>query len=50
MPTIEQAKLYDNITREQLAKMMVVYMSKVLGKQPVKSDVPRYRDVSVRAR
>jgi hypothetical protein len=50
MPTIEKAKLYDGITREQLAKMMVVFMSKVLGKKPIKTDTPRYRDVSVRRR
>jgi hypothetical protein len=42
--------LYEPITREQLAKMMVVYMSKVLGKDPIKSDVPKYKDVSVRTR
>jgi hypothetical protein len=50
MPTLEEAMLFENITREQLAKMMVVYMTKVLGRQPIKSDVPKYRDVSVRAR
>jgi hypothetical protein len=50
MPTIQEAMLYDNITREQLAKMMVVFMSKVLGKQSIKSDTPKYRDVSVKAR
>jgi hypothetical protein len=29
-PTIEKANLDELITREQLAKMMVIYMSKVL--------------------
>ena len=50
MPTIQEAMLYSNITREQLAKMMVVFTSKVLGKQPVKSDLPGYWDVSAESR
>ena len=50
MPTIQQAMLNNTITREQLAKMMVVFMSKVLGKQPIKSDVPKYRDVTAKRR
>ncbi len=50
MPTIQKAKLNDSITREQLAKMMVQFMSKVLGKQPIKSDVPNYADVTVQSR
>ena len=50
MPTIESAKVDDYITREQLAKMMVVFSSKVLWKQPIKTNVPKYWDVSVKKR
>ena len=50
MPTIERAKLDSYITREQLAKMMVVFMSKVLGKKPVINKTVKYRDVSVKTR
>ena len=50
MPTIEAARVDEWITREELAKMMVVYMSKILGKKPVKKNVPKYWDVSVKAR
>ena len=50
MPTIEDARMDEWITREELAKMMVVYMSKILGKKPVKKNVPKYWDVSVKAR
>ena len=50
MPTIEDANLNGYITREQLAKMMVVYMSKVLWKKPVINKSVKYRDISVKAR
>ena len=50
MPTIQQARLNNTITREQLAKMMVEFMSKVLGKKPIKTDVPKYIDVTVEGR
>jgi hypothetical protein len=50
MPTIQQAKLNDSITREQLAKMMVQFMSKVLDKKPIKTDTPDYEDVKVETR
>ena len=46
MPTIEEARLYDGITRWELAKMMVVFMSNILWKQPVKTNLPKYRDVT----
>ena len=48
--TIDDAKLYDNITREELAKMMVVFVSKELGRQPVRTYVPKYWDVSEKSR
>ena len=44
------AKLYTYITREQLAKMMVVYMSNVLWREPVVNKKANYRDVSVKKR
>jgi hypothetical protein len=47
MPTIEEARLKDNITRAELAKMMVVFMSEVLHKQPVVTGSANYGDVSV---
>ena len=50
MPTIQQARLNNTITREQLAKMMVEFMSKVLEKKPIKTDVPKYIDVTVEGR
>ena len=50
MPTIEDARMDEWITREELAKMMVVYMSKVLWKQPVISKTAKYKDVSVKTR
>ena len=50
MPTIQKAKLNDSITREQLAKMMVQFMSKVLDKKPIKTDTPDYDDVTVQSR
>lgn len=50
MPTIEEARLNDGITRGELAKMMVVFMSNVLGRQPIKTGNPRYWDVSARWR
>ena len=49
MPTFEAARLDDGITRWEMAKMMVVFASKVLGKQPVKTDNPKYWDVSEQA-
>ena len=45
MPTIEQARLKDWITRAELSKMMVVFMSEVLKKQPVLSGNADYADV-----
>ena len=50
MPTIQKAKLNNSITREQLAKMMVQFMSKVLDKKPIKTDTPDYEDVKVETR
>ena len=49
-PTIEKANLDELITREQLAKMMVIYMSKVLWKRPVTNKTVKYQDVSPETR
>ena len=43
---IKDAKMYTPITRAELAKMMVVYMSWVLHKQPVLSWTVTYEDVN----
>ena len=43
---INKAKLYTPITRWELAKMMVQFMSNVLGKKPVKSEDVTYQDVN----
>jgi hypothetical protein len=45
MKTVEDARLSDGLTRAELAKMMVVYVSKVLGKQPVLTGDVDYQDV-----
>ena len=50
MPTIEEARLDDGITRGELAKMMVVFVSQVLGKKPIKKGNPHYWDVSTKLR
>jgi len=49
MPTIEEARLKDNITRAELAKMMVVFMSEVLHRQPVITETFDYPDVNEKA-
>ena len=49
MPTIEQARLKDWITRAELAKMMVVFMSEVLHMQPVITETFDYSDVNEKA-
>ncbi len=46
MDTIEKARLNDRITRAELAKMMVVFMSWVLQKEPVITGNAGYKDVS----
>ena len=43
---INKAKLNTNITRAELAKMMVVFMSWVLEKSPIITDNTDYRDVN----
>lgn len=43
---INKAKLNTNITRAELAKMMVVFMSWVLQKEPVITNTTTYRDVN----
>ena len=43
---INKAKLNTNITRAELAKMMVVFMSWVLQKEPVIIDTTTYKDVN----
>jgi hypothetical protein len=45
MGTVAEARLSDGLTRAELAKMMVVYVSKVLGKQPVLTGEVSYPDV-----
>lgn len=42
MDTIEKAALDREITRAELAKMMVVYATKVLGKVTILSDSAEY--------
>jgi len=45
MPSIQEARLKDGITRAELAKMMVVFMSEVLEKEPTLSGNVNYGDV-----
>ena len=45
MKTVEEARLDQPLTRAELAKMMVVYVAKVLGKQPVITGDVSYQDV-----
>ena len=45
MKTVEDARLGDTLTRAELAKMMVVYIAKVLWKQPVVTGSAIYDDV-----
>jgi len=45
---INKAKLNTKITRAELAKMMVVYMSWVLQKEPVVTDEVNYKDINSR--
>ena len=42
---ISGARLDQPLTRAELAKMMSVYVTKVLGKQPVLTEVAQYPDV-----
>ena len=42
--TIEKADLNRGLTRAEMAKMMSVYATKVLGKKAVKADLPSYAD------
>lgn len=41
----DEARLWDPLTRAELAKMMSQYISSVLKKSPIKTDLPRYKDV-----
>lgn len=45
MPTIEKARLDQPLTRAELAKMMVVYMAKIMDKSPVVTGDVNYKDV-----
>jgi hypothetical protein len=45
MKTVEEARLDYPLTRAELAKMMVVYVEKILGKQPVLTGTATYEDV-----
>jgi hypothetical protein len=45
MKTVEEARLDYPLTRAELAKMMVVYIAKILGKQPVLTGNVDYQDV-----
>ena len=47
MKTVEEARLDDPLTRAELAKMMVVYIQKVLKKDPVVTWDVNYPDVKV---
>ena len=42
---VDKARLSDPLTRAELAKMMSQYISSVLKKSPIKTDLPRYKDV-----
>ena len=46
MPTIEKARLDQPLTRAELAKMMVVYMAKIMDKSPVVTGDVNYKDVN----
>ena len=41
----DEARLWDPLTRAELAKMMSQYISSVLKKSPIKADKPEYKDV-----
>ena len=43
-PSIEKADLERGLTRAEMAKMMSVYATKVLGKKALKADLPSYAD------
>lgn len=45
MPTIQEAMLDRGITRAEMAKMMSVYATQVMGKKAQKTDTPKYADV-----
>jgi hypothetical protein len=45
MKTVAEARLGEGLTRAELAKMMVVYVEKILGKQPVLTGDVDYPDV-----
>ena len=45
MKTVEDARLDEPLTRSELAKMMVVYIQKVLEKDPVVASDVKYSDV-----
>jgi hypothetical protein len=46
MDTVEKARLDQPLTRAELAKMMVVYIQKVLGKDPILTGTAKYDDVN----
>ena len=45
MKTVEEARLDQPLTRAELAKMMVVYIAKIIEKQPVLTGDVNYQDV-----
>lgn len=45
-PTLKQAELNRGLTRAEMAKMMSVFATKVLGKKSVKQDVAHYADLA----
>lgn len=46
-PSIEKAELNRGLTRAEMAKMMSVFATKVLGKKVVKTDTVQYADVKM---
>jgi hypothetical protein len=48
MKTVQSARLDQPLTRAELAKMMVVYIQKVLKKSPVITGDVSYPDVKVK--
>lgn len=44
--TIQKADLHRGLTRAEMAKMMAVYATQVMGKQTQKTDTPKYADVN----
>lgn len=45
MDTIEKAELERGMTRAEMAKMMVMFAQKVLGKETLKTDTAQYKDL-----